>query len=238
MSSSHGPKDASTPAATLGEQVFSQLRRDLKANQFKPDERLKFDRMSEIYGAGTAPLREALARLSESGLVVQVGQKGFRVAPVSLEDLEDVIETRRNLEVRAAQDAVENGSEEWEAALVASFHRFAKVASVKPTGAEARALWEERHTDFHRALLAGCKSRWTRQLWSIVFDQAERYRRSAIEMGHWSEDELADHKALLDAALARDAARLGALLHKHIGVSAERLLRHLGPTLPKFTRVA
>jgi GntR family carbon starvation induced transcriptional regulator len=227
MAHTGDPKEA----ATLAEKVFLRLRHDLKANRFKPNERLRFDRMREIYETGTAPLREALSRLSESGLVVQIGQKGFRAAPATMEDLRHVVETRRFLEVRAAQDSVLHGSEEWEAALVATFHRFAKVSRGKPATAAERAVWEERHTEFHRALIAGCPNRWIRHLWSIVFDQAERYRRSAIEVGHWSESEYDDHKQLLDAAVARDVERLCELLSRHIGVSADRLVAHLGPSL-------
>lgn len=217
--------------ATLAGQAFLRLREDIKANRFKPDEKLRFDRMREIYDIGTAPLREALSRLSEIGLVVQVGQKGFRVAPASLEDLRDVVATRRLLEVQAAQDSVSFGSEDWEAALVASFHRFAKVSRGKPSTPAERALWEERHTDFHKALIAGCPNRWLRHIWSLVFDQAERYRRFAIEVGHWSESEYGDHKMLFDAAIARDADRLGELLSRHIGVSADRLASQIGPSL-------
>lgn len=218
-------------AATAAEKVFLRLRHDLKANRFKPDEPLRFDRMRELYETGTAPLREALSRLSESGLVVQIGQKGFRVAPANIRDLRDVVETRRFLEVRAAQESVLHGSEDWEAALVASFHRFAKVSRGKPATAAEREVWEERHTEFHKALIAGCPSRWIRHLWSVVFDQAERYRRFAIEVGHWSSNEYADHKLLLDAAVARDGDLLCSLLSGHIGVSAERLVAHLGASL-------
>lgn len=218
-------------STTLAAQVFASLRADLKANRFKPGERLHFERMRAIYDVGIAPLREALSRLSESGLVVQIGQKGFRVAPATLDDLHDVIETRRFLEVRIFQDAVQHGDEAWEASLVGAFHRFSKVSRQKPATAEERAAWEEQHTNFHRVLLSGCPSRWLLHLWSMVFDQAERYRRLALEVGHWSEDELGDHELLLQAALARDVERAGQLLQQHIGVSAKRLIAQISPDL-------
>ena len=90
-------------STTLAIEVFGRLRHDLKANRFKPGERLDFSRIKEMYEVGVAPLREALSRLVEAGLVVQVGQKGFRAAPVSFDDLKDVVDTRRFLEVRAFQ---------------------------------------------------------------------------------------------------------------------------------------
>jgi GntR family carbon starvation induced transcriptional regulator len=218
-------------STTLGIEVFCQLRDDLKANRFKPGERLRFENMKRIYDVGVAPLREALSRLTEAGLVVQIGQKGYRVAPASLADLRDIVETRRFLEVRGFQEAVRHGGDDWEEAIVAAFHGFSKVSQRKPATAAERAVWEERHSNFHNALMSGCPSRWLLQLWSMVFDHAERYRRLAIEVGHWSDDELGDHKKLLDAALARDADKAGELLHQHIGFSAERLLARIGQIL-------
>src|ERR1700680_4665326 len=74
---------------TLAGYAFHRLMADLKANRFKPGERLRFDAMRSLYDVGVAPLREALSRLAETGMVVQIGQKGFRAASVSLEDLAD-----------------------------------------------------------------------------------------------------------------------------------------------------
>lgn len=219
------------PGATLASQVLVQLREDLKANRFKPEERLRFERMKQIYEVGIAPLREALSRLAETGLVVQVGQKGFRVAPASLDDLRDVNETRRLLEVRAFEEAVISGGDDWEGSIVAAFHQFSKVARRKPANAGERAIWELHHTAFHRALVAGCPNRLILQLWSVVFDKAERYRRLALEVGDLSKDELGDHERLLDAALSRKSERAGELLYRHIGSSAERLMARLGPAL-------
>ena len=73
-------------SATRGDYALLRLKSDLKANRFKPGQRLRFDDMRLMYDVGVGPLREALSRLTEAGLVVQIGQKGYRVAPASLED--------------------------------------------------------------------------------------------------------------------------------------------------------
>jgi GntR family transcriptional regulator, carbon starvation induced regulator len=212
---------------TLAGHAFERLRSDLKGNRFKPGERLRFDDMRRIYQIGLAPLREALSRLAATGLVIQVGQKGFRVAPVSLEDLADVIETRRFLEIRALEDALSHDDDSWEGPLVGTFHQFSKASRKKPETVDEYERWEEHHAAFHRALLAGCRSRWLLHFWSTVFDQAERYRRIAVTAGHWEPDEVSDHAELLEAALSRDREKACALLRGHIGRSAERLVPQL-----------
>ncbi len=225
----------SSEPQTLAAYAFERLRADLKANRFKPGERLRFEDMREIYNVGLSPLREALSRLAETGLVVQSGQKGFRVAPASLEDLADIIETRRFLEIRAVEDSIVHGDNRWERDLVAAFHGLSVASRRKPETASDYAAWEEHHAAFHRALVGGCRSRWLLQFWGIVFDQAERYRRLAITSGVWVR-QIGDHSALLEAALARDTDRASTLLRHHIGRSAEQLMPRLEQVLPAKAR--
>jgi DNA-binding GntR family transcriptional regulator len=231
MTRPNNPPLAAQAARTLAGYAFERLRDDLKANRFEPGARLRFEDMRARYDVGVAPLREALSRLAETGMVVQIGQKGFRAATASLEDLADVIETRRFLEVRALQDALANTQDDWESALVAAFHRFAKVCRRNPRTAVERAVWEEHHTALHRALVGGCRSRWLMQFWSTVFDQAERYRRMAITGGLDADRERDEHGRIVQAALARDVETASALLHRHIGNSARRLGDRLGRVL-------
>lgn len=231
MNVMNDPKERQ-PSTTLAIEVFGRLRHDLKANRFKPGEKLDFNRIKEMYDVGVAPLREALSRLVEAGLVVQLGQRGFRAAPVSFDDLTDVIATRRFLEVRAFQESIRLGDDDWEGRIVAAYHGLSKVSQRKSEELN-KALWEVKHGEFHKALMSACRSRWLLQLWSTVFDQAERYRSLALGIGHWSPDELGDHKQLLDVALERDVDRASDLLNKHIGFSAQRLLDGIKPYLPE-----
>jgi GntR family carbon starvation induced transcriptional regulator len=233
MTMLNNPSSAAQTSRTLAGYAFERLRDDLKANCFQPGARLRFEDMRARYDVGVAPLREALSRLAETGMVVQIGQKGFRAATASLEDLADVIETRRFLEVRALQDALANTGDDWESELVAAFHRFSKVCRRDPRTPAERAVWEEHHTALHRALVGGCRSRWLMQFWSTVFDQAERYRRMAITGGLDAARERDEHERIVQAALARDVKTASGLLHRHIGNSAQRLGDRLGRVLAK-----
>src|SRR5689334_23834080 len=216
---------------TLAEYAFEQLRKDLKANRYGPAGRLHLEKLKSLYDVGAGPLREALSRLIEAKLVVQVGQKGFSVAPASLDDMRDVVETRRFLEVRALEDALKNEDDQWEGDLVAAFHRFEKASKAPVKTRAAREAWEERHTALHRALLGGCRSRWLMHSWSAVFDQAERYRRLALEIHIEPNVEIEEHARIVNAALKRDVEQCRKLLNKHIGSSADRLAAPLEKVL-------
>jgi hypothetical protein len=74
-------------------------------------------------------LGEALSHLLAEGLVLLEQQRGYAVAPVSLDDLHDVTATRRYIDSLALRRSIERGDLEWEARIVASFHRLSKIKS-------------------------------------------------------------------------------------------------------------
>lgn len=86
-------------------------------------EKLRVEHLKEIYQTSAGTLREALALLVSDSLVVSQAQRGFRVAPMSLEDLVDITRTRALLECAALRESIEQGDDEWEARVVSSYHR-------------------------------------------------------------------------------------------------------------------
>ena len=211
-------------STTVSELVFERLREDLKSNQFPPGDRLKFEEMRDRYDVSVGPLREALSRLVGLGLVTQVGQKGFRAAAVSRDDVAHIVAVRKFMETRAFELAMRNGDDKWETDVVATFHLLNKASRGKPKSEDEYRAWERHHTAFHTALVSGCGSNWLEVTWKAVFDQAERYRRLAMKRGHWIIGQKADHEQLMKAALARDVANAVAILDRHIGQSVGKLV--------------
>jgi GntR family carbon starvation induced transcriptional regulator len=218
---------AMSTARTVSDQVFERLRDDLRSNRFAPGERLKFQEMRNRYQVGFGPLREALSRLAGLGLVSLVGQKGFRAAALSPEDLLHLVENRRFLEERALRASIEKGDERWESNLFAAFHQLHKVTQRAPEIEEQYLTWERHHAAFHYALVSGCGSEWLLNAWRSTFDQAERYRRVSIGHGRWVIDQKDDHERLLKASSARNAEKAIEILNRHIGQSALSLSKRL-----------
>jgi len=214
---------ARTDVSTLAAYALDRLRADLKANRFAPGERLRTDELQALYNVGLSPLREALVRLTEIGLVAQIGQRGFRVAEASLDDLAHILAARRFFEHRAVSDSLARGDDRWEAELVLAFRRLSK-ASLDPAASEGSYHgWEQCHAEFHSALVSACASEWLLKQWRAAFDQAERYRRLVPKSQEWFRKQVPEHQELLEAALARDLDKVSALLQHHVGVSSELL---------------
>ncbi|MCR4264954.1 GntR family transcriptional regulator [Nitratireductor sp. ZSWI3] len=113
---------------------MTALRRDIVSGVLAPDAPLRLMALSKRYDIGYTPLREALSRLEATGLVVLQPNRGYRVAPVSLTELEDLEQARSVVETALLEDAIACGDLAWESGIVAAHHKL--------TGA-ARALTRE-----------------------------------------------------------------------------------------------
>src|ERR1700733_11618842 len=176
-------------AATLAETAFTRLRADILGVKLRPGEKMHVERLRSEYGVGATPLREALSKLSSLELVVAEGQRGFRVAPVSIENLLDITKTRAWIEGAALRAAI--------------------------AGAELSNEWYRENREFHDALVGACNSRQTMAFRAQLYDLSDRYRRLSVRSGLSGRDFDAEHQRIMDAALARDADAAVAFTVEH-----------------------
>lgn len=217
--------NAPLPEKTLADRALTLLREDILAGRLAPDARLKVNELQQRYDLGISPLREALMRLSVEGHVVAEGQKGFRVAPISLEDLADLTRARKEIEQIALADSMGRGGPDWEAAVMAAFHLLSRTPLPRSDDEAAARTWEARHRAFHHALVSACASQWILRMHAQLVEHSERYRR--VRLFHsalprqLARDVDAEHRAILDAVLSRDTKRATRLVCEHIDRTAE-----------------
>lgn len=204
--------------------AFEQLRNDILSGGLRPEERLRIQALSERYNIGATAIREALSRLVTDGLVESEDQRGFCVAPVSHDELVDLTQTRVEVEQLALRRAMGHGDVEWESNLLSCFHRLSRADA--PTSPDKHAAWAQVHRQFHEALIQGCRSPWTMRLCRLLYDKSERYRNLAE---HHTQPEGRDipgeHRALMDAAMARDAETACRLLSEHFWETTNIILK-------------
>jgi DNA-binding GntR family transcriptional regulator len=237
---SHTAKDDAANARTLANQAQDLLRRDILSGTLAPGERLRTKDLQARYGLGLSPLRESLQRLSAEGMVVNDAQRGFAVAPVSVAELRDLTVARTALESTMLPMAMQLGGADWEGDIVAAFHRLSRTPLPNDPAAMADAsLWELRHRSFHHALVAGCGSPWLLRLHGQLVDQSERYRKIRIlhhlESQAQVRDVNAEHQAVMDAVLRRDAAQAVALMTQHLVATSDATARLMAPQLSQET---
>lgn len=222
---------------TLSDEAHDRIRRDILQGELFPGDKLSLDAMSERYGIGIVPVREALNRLSCEGLVERRSNRGFNVMPISLAELDELVRTRIWVETRALSESIANHSDAWEEELIVSFHRLARTQRLLPAdhSRETSEQWEARHKAFHMLLLARCGSSLLIEFCSTLMDQAVRYRNLSMNTHsnqQRREGAAAEHSAILDAVLERDSDRACHLLAQHYRTTLENLREVLHPEGP------
>ena len=109
---------------------YERLKLDIIRGVFKPGEKLLMSGLKQRYDLGVGPLREALSQLVAEHLVVAISQKGYRVASMSVKEMQDIYDARANLEAMIVALAIERGDDLWEANILANAHTLSKVMDV------------------------------------------------------------------------------------------------------------
>ncbi|MFD1626848.1 GntR family transcriptional regulator [Azospirillum griseum] len=212
---------ADTPTEdTLANVAVQRIIDDIVSGQLEPCAKLRIESLKEQYGMGASPLREALSRLSTLGFVTNESHRGFRVAPMSQADLEDITLNRRMVEREALLRSLTRDDDEWEVGVVAAYTRLERTVERLRTGQGADGADLERaHKQFHTAIVAHCGSPRLLGLHDTLYDQAQRYRRLMMRGIQDLDEFLAHHTALLKALLGGDADAAVHALTDHLNLT-------------------
>ncbi|QDZ01585.1 FCD domain-containing protein [Nitratireductor mangrovi] len=214
---------SAAPVPTIGENAYRRIRSDIIFGRLAPGQKLKLERLRDAYGASISTLRETLNRLASESLVVAEGQRGFEVAPVSVENLREIAALRLLLEGHALKQSFAAGDMEWEGRVVAAYHKLATMERRMHDGDRSETeLWKRYDWEFHQALISACGSTVLIETHAGVFDKYLRYQMIALSFrGDIAAEE---HKIMHDCALDRDAARARDVLVRHVEGGVEHAL--------------
>lgn len=209
---------------TLTEAAYRAIRRDIIRGVRAPGERLRIERLRQLYDIGPTPLREALQKLSTEQLVLSTGNRGFAVAPLDFREFMDLNIARTDVELAALRRSIAQGDSSWEARVVAATYIMAKEdAALAASGGVVRDSWEDANAAFHAALVSACGSNWLLRVRSGLQDLCERYRRASVHLRRGGRHLNDEHAAVSEAALARDTDRACELIRQHFETTAHDL---------------
>jgi DNA-binding GntR family transcriptional regulator len=205
---------------TLIERSYQRLRDDIVEGRLAPGEKLRVEHLKARYDVGAGTLREAITRLVSDALVLAEGQRGFRVAPMALEDLTRL---RLHIEIDALRQSIRRGDAAWRAQLQQAFDELS--AFEQPIRPDLRPRWEQLNARFHEALIAACDSPWTLKVLRLLGRHSERYRRFAIGLAEEGRDVHAEHRQIFEMAMSGQEARAALALEVHIRSTPDQLAR-------------
>jgi DNA-binding GntR family transcriptional regulator len=202
--------------------TYEVLRREILSCCIPPGSKILIGDICARLGFSSGAVREALSRLSAEGLVVAEPQRGFRAAPISIEDLMDLTCARAHLESLCLSEAMDKGGVVWEGRVLAAHHALSLTPMVLETGSKQMSEdWSLAHSHFHEVIAAGCGGRWLLRMRSSLYEQSERYRRLSLPLDQGQRAIAAEHKAICDAVIGRNKALATQIIKEHIFRTAE-----------------
>jgi len=218
--------------SNLGESVYRLLWDRILDRRLHPGEKLSDVRLSDELGVSRTPVREALNRLVQDGIIKSEPNRGFYVASFSAKDIEEIYDLRAALESAALQISGPRLTPEMlHDALVELSrveHQYTE-AHTEQEMAGAASAFLECDREFHRALVERAGNRrltaTVEGLWAqiAVFQKAGTHRRD------WTEMAIGHHRAIIAALLDGDVDRGVAELRNHIEMVKRRVLEDLVP---------
>lgn len=199
--------------------IFEALREAIVEGALRDGEPLRQDQIAQMFNVSRIPVREALARLEEQGLITTQRHKGAVVSSLSLAEIAEMFEFRALVEGEVIRHAVQ---------------------AIRPeTLDEARRYAEEfaRETDssrwallnrlFHFTLYKDCNRPYHLQIVSQGLDKIGRYLRAQLVLTHGIARARREHEGILRAAIERDADAAAALTRAHILGASRSLIDFL-----------
>lgn len=160
----------------LRDVVFNTLREAILKGELEPGERLMEIALAQKLGVSRTPIREAIRKLELEGLVVMAPRKGAEVAEITLKDLRDVLEVRKNLEELAVELACKKATEADIEEMKAAHEEFIKTISQKDLTVIAEA-----DVKFHDVIYKITGNKRLIQILNNLREQMYRYRLEYIK---------------------------------------------------------
>jgi DNA-binding GntR family transcriptional regulator len=204
---------------TLAERVYENLRDRIVAGRLGTDVPIRQDAVAAELGMSKIPVREALARLEQVGLLVGRTNRGYVVPPMSVEDIEDIFSLRLAVEPRAAAFAVANADDADRVAAQSALRLLENATVDDPVQLATRTH------GFHTALVRPGNRPLTTQLVERLLVLSARYLVTHLPRSGRGQQPRLEHRSILQAWLARDADSVNLRLAAHIDQTLKELKR-------------
>jgi DNA-binding GntR family transcriptional regulator len=209
---------------TLGERAYEAIHEAIVTGLLAPSARLPIEEVARGLGMSPMPVREALGRLHEGGLVDLVAHRGATVTALTVDDLREIYVSRLALEPVAVADAARRFSaDDAERARDA----LARHAQAYESGTPLETF--SAHTTFHLALYEAAHNPWLTRLIRPLWESSQRYRLSLPpEYRRRLRERLAEHERILEACIAHEPTLAAMELHNHLVHTANRVGARMG----------
>lgn len=205
---------------TSAEIVYEHLRGRILDNVMPPGSYATEIDLAETFGVSRTPVREAMVRLRDEGLVQLIPRRGLRVLPVSIEDMLEIYQVLSSLEASAAEIVASNTPSEKD---LKPLER-ACTAMDRALVRDDLEAWANADESFHLHLLKLCGNTRIEQIVRKYWDQIHRARFITLKLGPKPHASAAEHREIIEALARGDADTAQRLFRQHRARGAQKQL--------------
>ena len=217
---------------SLADQAYKALKQDIITCSLRPGQQVVQAQLSEHYGYGATPVREALQRLEQEGFVEAVPRFGYVISSITLRDVGEIYELRLIIESSAAALAATRGSDE-ELEVICEDCDFSYVYG----DTESYTDFLSRNVEFHRSVAVAAGNERMVDFLTGLLQEMTRIFHLGLDLRDSAEEMRREHIELAETLVSRDADRAEQIVREQIEASQgrvfEALTRYGGLVLPR-----
>lgn len=194
---------------TLVDQVYDYLQNRIVSFSLKPGEKIDVKRLSQELSVSQTPVREALHRLVEQGLVVSKPYVGYFVVQLTPKDIQELFDLRKSLELLALKYVIENVNAEFLHDLLRRAKKLERQKSLEAFVEETRKLDEDLHLEF---LIKSSGNKWLVKFANGIIDLIKLTTCLSIN----PKAACAEHRKILEAVAKHDLEKAVFALETHL----------------------
>jgi len=201
------------------DRLRERLEQDIVSGELKPGERLDEVSLAKRFSVSRTPIREALQRLSMSGLVELRPRRGAFVREIGVTEMIEMFEVMAELEGMCGRLAAQRITPDLAEQLQRALDACGAAADSGDTDAYYHA-----NVEFHAVIYAASQNRFLADQARALHAQLSPFRRLQLRVVHRMRQSLLEHHEAAAGILDGDPARAEAALKSHVGIQGEKFL--------------
>lgn len=213
---------------TLSERVYQELRQAVISQRLAPGSQLRSQDLAQALRVSRTPVKEALFRLRQEGLVSYTERQGFFVTTIATDGLPGIFDARLMCEIFAVRKALSNASEDELRKVSAAMDVCCQLLEEE----SAPPAWYDGDQAFHRAIVGLAENKRI-LMWHEHLRDLTKYARIAGTVPRATIDydlAIREHQAITDSIVNRDLQTAEAALRQHSSNSLNRLMGYIPAT--------
>lgn len=207
------------PQPQLGERVYKVLLESIVSHSLESGQHLVIDELAVKMGTSGTPIREALARLQQEGLVTKIPYQGWKVKEFSVVEITEIYQVRAALEALAVRICCIKGTP-------VTLRRLeqAQAQGVKALSEGDLERYRQYNDKLHNIILEAAGNKTLEDMMNTLKNRVRLFSETTIRFPGRPQRALGEHAALIGCIGAGDEARGVALMEQHILMALQDLI--------------